>query len=124
MESYDTIIANENVEAIEIEKKSCCVAHTVSEKKYVIEETDKNEENSELNIDYSMITIARDVDLDNEQGISDIVTLTKYNTSPDLYPITDPTALANADMNRDGAVNTLDASILIEIALGTYESAF
>lgn len=69
------------------------------------------------------ITLFGDLDLDDKQGMSDIVALTKYNASPELYPITDKTALANADINQDGVIDALDTNILIEMTLGSFESA-
>ena len=68
-------------------------------------------------------TLFGDLDLDDKQGMSDIVFLTKYTASPELYPITDKTALANADVNQDGKIDSLDTNILIEMTLGSFESA-
>jgi len=67
-------------------------------------------------------TIAGDIDLNNEQGTADIIILSKYIANSQLYPITDPTALANADMNQDKEVNSLDANILVEMTLADYEN--
>ncbi len=80
-------------------------------------------ENALKEIVTSFPTIAGDLDLDDKQGMSDIVFLTKYTASPELYPITDATALANADINQDGKIDSLDTNILIEMTLGSFESA-
>jgi hypothetical protein len=106
--------------------KPCCGSYLTSD--FIFnKEYDKQDYISKVNALLSAtsntVTIAGDIDLNNEQGISDIVTLSKFNANPELYPITDSTALANADMNQDGKVDTLDATILIEMALSTYESA-
>ncbi|MBE6844560.1 MAG: hypothetical protein E7508_02425 [Ruminococcus sp.] len=68
-------------------------------------------------------TLAGDADLNGECGIADVALITKYTASSELYPIDDPTALANADINQDSEVNAADVGILIEIMLGNYESA-
>ncbi len=68
-------------------------------------------------------TIAGDVDMNGESGMADITKLAKYTSNAELFPITDPTALANADVTQDGVIDSLDTNMLIEIALGTYESA-
>lgn len=59
-----------------------------------------------------------DADLDGEVGLSDVVAVTKYNLSNNIYPLANDTAYANADMNSDGVVDGLDASALIENQLG------
>ncbi|MGN0613286.1 MAG: dockerin type I repeat-containing protein [Porcipelethomonas sp.] len=64
-----------------------------------------------------------DADLDGRLGISDLTKVAKFNASPDIYPISDPAALANADVNQDGKIDSLDTGRLVEIILGTYESA-
>ena len=74
-------------------------------------------------LNFGTPTIAGDIDLNNEQGTADIIILSKYIANSQLYPITDPTALANADMNQDKEINSLDASILVELSLGSFESA-
>lgn len=68
-------------------------------------------------------TLAGDADLNGECGIADVALITKYTASSELYPIDDPTALANADINQDSEVNAADVGVLIEIMLGNYESA-
>jgi len=69
------------------------------------------------------ITLAGDLDLDNDTGLADIVILSKYNSNAEIYPISDETARANADVNNDGEINSLDINILIEQLLGGFESA-
>ncbi len=74
-------------------------------------------------VDPTYMTVLGDIDLDDTQGMSDIVTLTKFNASASLYPLSDKTAIANADMNQDGKIDAVDTSILIEMALGDFASA-
>ncbi len=83
-------------------------------------------ENTELTsptVIFGTPTIAGDIDMNGESGITDIVKLSKYTSNAELFPITDPTALANADVTQDGVIDSLDTNMLIEIALGSYESA-
>ena len=68
-------------------------------------------------------TIAGDIDMNGSASMADIAKLAKYVSNAELFPITDPTALANADITQDGVIDQLDTNMLIEIALGTYESA-
>jgi len=68
-------------------------------------------------------TITGDLDLDNDTGLADIVILSKYHSNAEIYPISDETARANADVNKDGEINSLDINILIEQLLGSFESA-
>jgi len=88
--------------------------------KNALEELSVQTSTSALN--FGTPTIAGDIDLNNEQGTADIIVLSKYIANSQLYPITDPTALANADMNQDKEVNSLDANILVEMSLGDYEN--
>lgn len=69
------------------------------------------------------VTLAGDIDLDNDTGLADIVILSKYMSNNSIYPITDETARANADVNNDSEINVLDMNILVEMQLGNYESA-
>ncbi|MBQ3566776.1 MAG: hypothetical protein IJA12_06305, partial [Oscillospiraceae bacterium] len=62
-------------------------------------------------------------DMNGSASMADIAKLAKYVSNAELFPITDPTALANADVTQDGVIDQLDTNMLIEIALGTYESA-
>lgn len=87
----------------------------------LINEAKADETMEAVNIDTP--TIAGDLDLDDKHGMSDIVFLTKYTASPELYPITDATALANADVNQDGVIDSIDTNLLIEMTLGSFESA-
>jgi len=119
-EAYDTIIADENVESFENRMMMCCVAHIVSQKKDVTVET---EDITIPTANPTPITLAGDLDLDNDAGLADIVILSKYNSNAEIYPISDETARANADVNRDGVINSLDINILIEQLLGSFESA-
>ena len=59
-----------------------------------------------------------DADVNNEVGLSDVITVAKYNLNNELYPLANETAFANADMNSDGKVNGVDTSALIEKQLG------
>ena len=68
-------------------------------------------------------TIAGDIDMNGSASMADIAKLAKYVSNAELFPITDPTALANADITQDGVIDQLDTNMLIEIALGMYESA-
>ncbi len=68
-------------------------------------------------------TIAGDANMDGSASMADIAKLAKYVSNAELFPITDPTALANADVTQDGVIDSLDTNMLIEIALGSYESA-
>ncbi len=115
MEAKETIEADENVESFESRCCVCAVAHKETKKEYLFEET--------IVPYYAFMTLAGDIDLDDETGISDIVTLTKYTASPELYPITDKEALGNADMNKDNVIDAVDTAILIENSLSGYESA-
>lgn len=116
MEAKEFIEADENVESFDSELWFCAVAHTELEKEYIFEET--------IVPYYVFRTLAGDIDLSDDTGISDIVALTKYTTNPELYAIKSKNALGNADMNKDNSIDSIDTSILIEMMIGTYESAF
>ena len=115
MEAKETIEANENVESTDVGYIMCAVAHTHAKTEYIFEET--------IVPNYVFMTLAGDIDLDDETGISDIVAITKYTASPELYAITNRNALGNADVNKDNSIDSLDTSILIENLLGGYKSA-
>ncbi len=82
-----------------------------------------NETMESSSITFGTPTIAGDIDMNGESGMADIVKLSKYTSNVELFPITDPTALANADVTQDGVIDALDTNMLIEIALGSYENA-
>jgi len=79
--------------------------------------------NGKNSLELNTQIIVGDIDLDNDTGLADIVILSKYNSNAEIYPISDETARANADVNNDGEINSLDINILIEQLLGSFESA-
>ena len=88
----------------------------------LINEAKAEEQQAEV-VKFGTPTIAGDIDMNGEYGIADIAKISKYISNAELFPITDPTALANADVTHDGVIDQLDTNMLIEIALGMYESA-
>ena len=58
-----------------------------------------------------------DADLNGEVGLSDLVAVSKYNINCTAYSLANETALANADVNNDGKVDSLDETKLIEYNL-------
>jgi len=58
-----------------------------------------------------------DVDLNKAVESADLIVLSKYLVNSNTYPITDSTAVANADVNKDKAVNALDSAKLVEFLL-------
>lgn len=77
--------------------------------------TGETEETSET-IEVVPPTKLGDVDVNNAIGLTDLVLLVKYLASPDLYPIT-AQGYANADVTKDGSVDSLDADMLGEYNL-------
>lgn len=90
---------------------------------YFYYEPVENTEPTSPTITFGTPTIAGDANMDGATSMADIAKLAKYVSNAELFPITDPTALANADVTQDGVIDSLDTNMLIEIALGTYESA-
>ena len=67
-------------------------------------------------------TIAGDVNVDNVFSVADISRMTKYIVSAELYPIVDSTALANADVNQDGIIDSVDKNEMLVMFLGTFKT--
>ena len=88
----------------------------------LINEAKAEEQQAEV-VKFGTPTIAGDIDMNGEYGMADITKLAKYTSNAELFPIEDSTALANADVTQDGVIDQLDTNMLIEMALGTYESA-
>ena len=63
-------------------------------------------------------TMYGDVDLNGEIGIADVILLSKYNVSQAIFPLNEK-QLANADVNKDDFVDSVDLNVLIEYNLGT-----
>ena len=63
-------------------------------------------------------TLRGDADLNNEVSLSDVIAVSKYTINSKTYPLANNTAIANADMNGDDVVDSLDTSALIEYNLG------
>ena len=66
--------------------------------------------------DFGEPTLLGDVDLSGDFGLSDVTTLAKYLLSRSSYTLSRE-AKANADINRDKILSSLDISILIEMNL-------
>ncbi len=62
-------------------------------------------------------TLLGDVDLNDEVGLSDVTALAKYNLNNTAFPLGSEAALANADVNNDGKVDSIDETKLIEYNL-------
>ena len=73
------------------------------------------------NIDWSRVKYG-DVDVDGKITATDAVILSKYLLSQSEYPITDPTALENADTVYDGELNNKDLIALCNVILGIYSA--
>ena len=59
-----------------------------------------------------------DVDLDGKAGTAtDLVKLSKYLVNGTIFPLNDE-ALANADIDQNGKITSVDASTLIEVVTG------
>ena len=63
-------------------------------------------------------TLLGDVDFNGLADLTDLIIISKYNLNNVIYPLLNLTAIANGDMNRDGIVNTIDCSVMIEHNLG------
>ncbi|MGN0612809.1 MAG: dockerin type I domain-containing protein [Porcipelethomonas sp.] len=83
----------------------------------------ETEETTEPSLSFGTPSLPGDADLDGKLGISDVTKISKFTANASLYPISDSTALANADYNQDGKIDALDTGILLELMLGTYENA-
>ena len=77
-----------------------------------------NDDSVNVKIPDDATTLKGDADVNKEVGLSDVITVAKYNLNNELYPLANETAFANADMNSDGEVNGVDTSALIENQLG------
>ncbi len=62
-------------------------------------------------------TIIGDADLNGEVAMADAVTIAKYLTNSKIYPLSDSTAFANADVNGDNVIDNSDTSKFIEYFL-------
>ncbi len=71
---------------------------------------------------FGIQTIAGDVNVDNVFSVADISKMTKYIVSAELYPIEDSTALANADVNQDGIIDSVDKNEMLVMFLGTFKT--
>ena len=67
---------------------------------------------------WEKVTLKGDADLDGIVSLSDVIAVSKYSLSHNLYPLKNDVAYVNADMNQDGDINAVDTSALIEINLG------
>ncbi len=67
-------------------------------------------------------TLLGDVDMDGTVGLSDITALCKHILNENLYKFKSEAAKANADVNRDKVINSMDVSRLIEFNLGKVKS--
>lgn len=67
-------------------------------------------------------SLVGDVDLNKAVESADLIVLSKYLVNSNTYPITDSTAVANADVNKDKAVNALDSAKLVEFLLDAINS--
>ncbi len=68
------------------------------------------------------VTLLGDVNLDDVVGLADLITVSKYNLNSTLFPLKDATAAANADMNNDGKIDSLDEDRLIEFNLSAIDN--
>ena len=64
------------------------------------------------------VTLLGDADLDDVVSLSDVTAVSKYLLSNTSFPLANASAMANADVNRDGIIDTMDLSKLIEYNLG------
>ncbi|MGN0612783.1 MAG: glycosyl hydrolase [Porcipelethomonas sp.] len=72
---------------------------------------------SQPTIEIGTPSLIGDADLDGKVGVSDVVKTAKFVSSSSMYPLQDAVAAANADVNYDKAINTLDVSKMIEYTL-------
>ena len=68
--------------------------------------------------DTESATLIGDADLNNTVDLADLTTMSKHILNKAAFPLKNKVAEANADMNRDGVVDGLDTSALIEKQLG------
>lgn len=61
-----------------------------------------------------------DVNVDDKVGTTDLVWLSKYLVNGSIFPL-GAKSLANADVDQNGAITSVDASILIEVVTGDYK---
>ena len=82
------------------------------------EETATSEAAAQTETAAAEATLKGDADLNGEVGVADVIKVSKYNLSNLMFPLTDSKAMANADMNCDGVVDSVDCNMLIELNLG------
>ncbi len=63
------------------------------------------------------VSIYGDVDLNELVELADVVSLAKYLSNSKVYPFTNSTAAANADIMADGIINSTDLAKFIEYSL-------
>ncbi|MCR5809566.1 MAG: InlB B-repeat-containing protein [Clostridiales bacterium] len=71
--------------------------------------------NAEVTVTYTKIVVLGDLDDDGEVTLSDVSLFYSYITNKGTLS---DEALANADVNQDGVINTADASCMYRIILG------
>ncbi|MGN0612724.1 MAG: endo-1,4-beta-xylanase, partial [Porcipelethomonas sp.] len=74
-------------------------------------------EDTGTSIEFGTPTLIGDADLNGTIGVSDVVKTAKFISSNTLYPLRDSVAAANADVNYDKQINSLDVSKMIEYVL-------
>ncbi len=63
-------------------------------------------------------TLKGDADENGIVELSDVIAIAKFTINDRIYPLKSDIAKANADINGDNMINTLDTSALIEIQMG------
>ena len=90
----------------------------LKEKFGYLTETGTTEAPAEVIPSSSTVGLSGDANLDGRVDLADITMIAKYTLSSSGFPLKNDTAYANADMNGDGKINSIDLSVLIRGQLG------